>query len=172
MKASSASNRQGWLFLLGYWMAFSALASSKVDFNRDIRPLLSEKCYACHGPDAHKVKGGLRLDLRSSATQPAHSGKIAIVPGKPGQSDLVRRIFTEDADDRMPPPASHKSLSPAQQELLKRWISEGAEYRIHWAYGLPVRPAIPSKQNPIDYLVRHRLKEAGLEPSPQAEPRI
>src|SRR6266576_6339716 len=87
------------LMVFNLLFASSSFASSKLDFNRDIRPLLSEKCFACHGPDARKVKGGLRLDLRSVATKPANSGKIAIVPGKPAESDLVRRIFTADEDD-------------------------------------------------------------------------
>src|SRR5436190_6504587 len=136
MKTRSISNPQCWLMLGSCICTFSALAS-KVDYNRDIRPLLSEKCYACHGPDARKVKGDLRLDVRNSATNPAASGKIAIVPGNPTESDLLRRILTADTDDLMPPPASHKSLSLAQKELLKRWIVEGAEYRVHWAYTRP-----------------------------------
>src|SRR5258706_16305594 len=99
------------LMLINLLLAPGLFASSKLDFNRDIHPLLSEKCFACHGPDVRKVKGGLRLDLRNIATKPANSGKIAIVPGKPTESDLVRRIFTDDADDLMPPKASHKILT-------------------------------------------------------------
>src|SRR5438094_4139461 len=96
-------------------LASVASAVPKVDFNRDVRPLLSENCFACHGPDAKKVKGGLRLDLREVATRPLKSGATAIVPGKPAESELVRRIFATDADDLMPPAQSHKTLTAAQK---------------------------------------------------------
>src|SRR5258705_11832417 len=121
MKMSRMRNQQCRLLILSNLLLVSAsFALSKLDFNRYILPLLSEKCFACHGPDARKVKGGLRLDLRSVATKPANSGKIAIIPGKPAESDLVRRIFTEDTDDLMPPRASHKTLTTTQKEMLKR----------------------------------------------------
>jgi hypothetical protein len=173
MNTGNTRNRRYRLLLPLYFLAIPcAVAASKVDFNRDIRPLLSENCYACHGPDARKVKGGFRLDIRSSVTKPANSGKVPIVPGSPGESDLVRRIFTTDEDDLMPPRASHKILTVAQKQLLKRWISEGAEYQIHWAYSPPLKPAVHSNQHPIDYLVGSRLKEAGIKPSRQAEPHV
>src|SRR5688572_21638785 len=109
--------------------AASSAAKSKLSYNRDIRPVLSDNCFFCHGPDPNKRKGKLRLDVREEAL-----AKQAIVPGKPGESELVRRILTQDPDDLMPPPESHKILTPAQKELLKRWITEGAEYQNHWAY--------------------------------------
>jgi hypothetical protein len=166
-------NQTLWL-LLAYYSIGAPLtfASSKVDFNRDIRPILSENCYACHGPDTKKVKGGLRLDLPGVATRPVDSGKIPIVPGKPKESELITRIFTSDSDDLMPPPASHKLLTLAQKELLNRWVLEGAEYRVHWAYVVPIKATIPETENPIDYLVGNQLKTVGLKPSPQAAPHV
>ena len=121
-------------------MAVPAFAAPRVDFNREVRPILSDNCFACHGPDSQKVKGQLRLDLRANAIAPAKSGKPAMVAGKPDQSELVRRLETSDPDDQMPPPESHKTLTPVQRELLTRWIREGAEYQGHWAYQPPVRP--------------------------------
>jgi hypothetical protein len=166
------NDRRWWWLPCFLTLASVACAAPRVDFNRDVRPLLSDNCLACHGPDAKKVKAGLRLDLREVATKPLKSGETAIVPGKPGKSALVRRIFAADADDLMPPAESHKTLTLAQKELLKRWISEGAEYRGHWAYDPPKKAAVPAGENPIDFLVRVRLREAGLSPSREAERRI
>jgi hypothetical protein len=163
------------LFALTSALAFvgshPADAAPKVDFNRDIRPLLSDNCFACHGPDAKKVKGGLRLDLRDVAVKPAKSDKIAIVPGKPDESELVRRIFTTDPDDRMPPPESNKTLTTAQKDLFKRWIAEGAQYQGHWAYTAPVKAKTPPGAGAVDFLVRQHLSEVGLHPSPPADRR-
>lgn len=165
----------GVIFLLGC----SAVAQSqtpspqgKLRFNRDIRPILSDNCFACHGPDSKKLKSGLRLDLSDHATKPAKSGKVAVVAGKPNESELVSRIFAKDADDIMPPPESHKILTQAQKELLRRWIAEGAEYEGHWAYLAPVKPAVPGFWNGIDFLVQQRLKELALSPSPSADRRM
>ena len=98
-----------------------------LDFNRDIRPILSENCFACHGPDEQKRKSKLRLDVRDDALKPAKSGAVAIVPGKADQSELVKRItLAEDHDDVMPPAKSKKRLTPRQVEVLKRWVAEGA----------------------------------------------
>ncbi len=151
--------------------AIQASAAPKVDFNRDVRPLLSDNCFACHGNDTNKIKGGFRLDVRESAVGAAKSGKHAIVAGKPAESELVRRILTSDADDLMPPGESHKTLTPAQKDLLQRWIAEGAEYRGHWAYQPPVRPAVPAGASGIDPLVRARLASLGLQPSAEADRR-
>src|SRR5439155_19573386 len=137
--------------------AGSSASRSKPSYNRDIRPVLSENCFYCHGPDSNKRKGKLRLDVREEAL-----AKQAIVPGKPNESELVRRIFTKDTDDLMPPPESHKMLTPAQKELLRRWIAEGAEYQSHWAYVPPLKPPVPADRNGIDFLVQQRLKEIGL----------
>src|SRR5262249_32214153 len=114
----------------------------KIDFNRDIRPILSDKCFACHGPDTTKLKGKLRLDLRDVAVK-----RGAIVPGKPDESELVRRIHAGDPDQRMPPPASNKTLTAAEKELLTRWIAGGADYKAHWAFVAPRLPALPPVKN-------------------------
>ena len=119
--------------------AADASRRSRVEFNRDIRPILSENCYACHGPDKNKRKAKLRLDDRASAVSIQ-----AIVPGKPDESGLVERMLSDDAEQVMPPPASHKTLTPAQKDLLKRWIAQGAEYQAHWAYVPPERHPVPT----------------------------
>src|SRR5688572_24577295 len=103
----------------------SGVAADKLDFNRDIRSIISNNCFACHGPDAETVAGDLRLDLREDAVQADDEGLAAIVPGKPEASELIRRINAND-DERMPPEASHKTLTAAEKELLTRWIAEGA----------------------------------------------
>lgn len=148
-----------------------AAATPAIDFNREIRPLLSDHCFACHGPDAARVKGGLQLDSRDAALRPAKSGKPALVPGRPDESELVRRIETTDADDLMPPPESHKVLTPGQRETLRRWVAAGAEYQGHWAYVPPVRPPVPPGTNAVDYLVRQRLDTLGWAPAPPADRR-
>lgn len=146
--------------------ACAAGAPGKLSYNRDIRPLLSDNCFYCHGPDSGKRKGKLRLDVREEAIQ-----RKAIVPGNPAGSELVRRVFTTNPDDLMPPPESHKTLTPAQKELLRRWIAAGAEYQDHWAFVPPVRPAVPAGRNAIDYLVGERLRALGLKHSPEADRR-
>src|SRR6266498_4042483 len=154
------------LAFAGMPTAGSSTAKSRLSYNRDIRPVLSENCFYCHGPDPNKRKGKLRLDVREEAIT-----KQAIVPGKPGESELVRRIFTKDPDDLMPPPESHKVLTPAQKELVRRWIADGAEYQNHWAYVPPVKSSVPAGWNGIDFLVQKRLKEIGRKPSPEADRR-
>ena len=141
-------------------------SAKKVDYNRDIRPVLSDNCFYCHGPDEKKREAKLRLDVREDAI-----AAKAFIPGKPDQSELVKRIFTKDPDDLMPPPDSHKKLTAAQKDLFKRWIAEGAEYQTHWAYVAPKRPVVPAGQNGVDHLVQTRLKEVGLKPSPEADRR-
>ena len=148
-----------------------AVTVRKADFSRDILPLLSDNCFACHGPDTNKIKGGLRLDLPGAALKPAKSGKLPIVAGKPGDSELVRRLLTSDDDDKMPPPESHKALTQAQRELVQRWIAEGAEYKGHWAYTPPAKPAVTTGPAAIDQLVQQRVKEMGLVPALEADRR-
>ena len=138
-----------------------------VEFNRDIRPILSNNCFLCHGPDKGRRKAGLRLDLEDEAK------KDAIVPGKLLQSELWARITTLAIDDRMPPKGSKKQLNTHQIELLKRWIEQGAKYEGHWAYIPPRQNALPSTKhkwgnNPIDNFVGARLQSEGLSPSPEA----
>jgi hypothetical protein len=142
-----------------------------IEFNRDVRPILSDNCFHCHGPDNNARKAGLRLDLRDNAIKAAESGAMPIVPGKPAESELARRISSMDTDEVMPPPDSHKKLTPRQKEILNRWISEGAIYQQHWSFEPPVKPEVPAGQNGIDVLVRKRLAEIGLKPSPEADRR-
>ncbi|MFM7323010.1 MAG: DUF1549 domain-containing protein, partial [Armatimonadota bacterium] len=146
-------------------------APARLAFNRDIRPLLSDACFKCHGPDAKTRQAGLRLDLRAEALRAMASGKAAIVPGKPERSELVRRLSTKDSALAMPPAAAHKTLTALQKESLRRWIAEGAAYQQHWAYEPPVKPRIPAGRNPIDHLVGLRLAAEGLAPAPTADRR-
>jgi hypothetical protein len=145
-------------------------ATPKVSFNRDIRPILSDHCFACHGPDKNKRQGKLRLDERDAAI-----AKKALVPGKPGESELIARIHSKDDSEVMPPPEHHKPLSKEQKELLERWITQGAEYQAHWAYIAPTRPALPTvKQqawvkNPIDAFILAQLEARKIAPSPAAD---
>ncbi len=159
--------------LFGFWAvlllaagANCGMADNRVQFNRDVRPILSDNCFQCHGPDAGHRQGDLRLDVREAAVEFG-----AIVPGKPAASALVARILSEDADERMPPAESNKHLTPQQKEILKRWVAEGAEYQQHWSYEPPVKAEIPAGENGIDFLVRKRLAEVGLKPSPEVDRR-
>ena len=146
--------------------------ASRIEYNRDIRPILSDNCFLCHGPDKNARKAKLRLDIREEALKLG-----AIVPGRPDKSELVRRIFTTDADDQMPPAESHKHLSAAQKETLKRWIASGAEYQAHWAYVKPARPEPPAVKrkknvdNAIDSFIVRNLETRGIQPSPEADRR-
>jgi hypothetical protein len=150
--------------------AVHAAASPKIEYNRDVRPILAENCFYCHGQDPNKRKADLRLDVRDVAVKAG-----AIVPGKASESALVERINSKDASEQMPPPDSHRVLTPSQKETLTRWIEQGAEYQQHWAYVAPVRPAIPTvKQpnwvrNPIDSFVLAKLDAEGIAPSPEAD---
>ena len=137
-------------------LALTTLAKNEsVQFNRHIRPILSENCFACHGPDKAQRKARLRLDTHSGATQDL-GGHAAIVPGNSEKSALVYRITTNRGNDRMPP--SGNGLKAQQIELLRRWIDQGAHYNMHWSYVKPARPPLPIVQNtkwvrnPIDYL--------------------
>jgi hypothetical protein len=156
--------------LAGALLASSAAqAAGKVRFNRDIRPILSENCYYCHGPDPKHREADLRLDDRAAAIEAK-----AILPGNPTDSELIARIITDDEDDLMPPPDTHKVLKPAQKELIKQWIAEGANYEAHWAYTPLVKPAVPKADKTtaaIDAFIRATLAEKNLQPSEQADPR-
>src|SRR5206468_11324929 len=121
----------------------AARADAPVNYNRDIRPILSNNCFKCHGPDAKERQAGLRLDVREEALKPAESGRRAIVPGKLSSSTLVRRILSPRDQYRMPPPSSNKKLTAAEKELLQRWIEQGAEYQPHWSLIPPKRPSVP-----------------------------
>ena len=165
-----------WLSFAVIPAAMPALTAAQVDFNRDVRPILSDACFACHGPDEAKVKSKLRLDVRELALKPAKSGAIAIVPGKPDESELIKRILTSNEDDIMPPLKAHKTLTAAQKETLRTWIAQGATYQGHWAFTLPARPPVPTvagaftqwARTPVDVFVAERLVREGLKPQPEA----
>ncbi len=147
-------------------------AADPVEFNRDIRPILSENCIPCHGPDKARRKSGLRLDDRAAALAAA-----AFVPGRPDESELVDRISSLDPEAVMPPPESTKILTPSQKDLLRRWVAEGARYQAHWAYEPIRRPAVPAvrdaawAKDPIDRFVLAALEAKGIAPSPEADRR-
>ena len=141
-----------------------------VNFGREVLPILSDKCFFCHGPDEKKRKAGRRLDTLEGATA-EKDGVIAVVPGKVAESELVARILSIDPEEIMPPPKSNKTLTPAQRETLRRWVAEGAKWGKHWAFEKPERPAVPTVggvANPIDAFIRERLAREGLKPSPEA----
>jgi hypothetical protein len=140
-----------------------------IEFNRDVRPVITENCFACHGPDKNQRKAKLRLDVREIALE-----RGAVVPGKPTESKLIEHIFSTDPEEIMPPPKSHKVLSAAQKELLREWIAAGAEYEPHWAYIKLKRPPVPQPsttgwaRNPIDDFILQTLETKGIHPSPEA----
>ncbi|HCN77361.1 MAG TPA: hypothetical protein DIT13_09240 [Verrucomicrobiales bacterium] len=155
-------------------LAASAHAAGKLDFNRDIRPILSDNCFACHGFDEKKRKADLRLDTAEGAYA-VLDGVAVIKPGDPAQSSVMQRIVTTDPDDIMPPPESHKKLTPAQIGTLKKWIEQGAEYQQHWSFITPRKPAVPEVRNSkfeirnsVDAFIQARLAQEGLEPAPEA----
>jgi hypothetical protein len=138
----------------------------RIEFNRDVRPILSDNCFFCHGPDAGHRKADLRLDLREEAVK-----NEVIVPGEVDASSLIERIFEMDAKVVMPPPESNKSLTARQKAILRKWVEQGAGYQKHWSYEPPVKAAIPAGVNGIDHLVRKRLAATGLSPAPEADRR-
>ena len=152
-------------------LAWSALADAKVSFNREIRPILSEQCFSCHGFDAKHRKADLRLDTREGALAD-NDGVRAIIPGDPAKSELWKRLLSQDPEEVMPPPEAHKpKLTAKQRETLRRWIEEGAPYEPHWAFTPPQRPALKEKgPAAIDALIDNGLKEAGLKASAEASP--
>jgi hypothetical protein len=153
----------------------TAPAARKVDFTREIRPILANHCWSCHGPDEKQRKAGLRLDLADTARAKLESGFSAVVPGKSDDSELVARIEATDDAEIMPPPAAKKPLAAEQKLMLRLWIDQGAEYAQHWAFTPPKRPALPRvrnthwARNDIDLFVLKRLEEAGLTPAPEAD---
>ena len=153
-------------------VAAAAHSPATLSFNRDIRPILSENCFQCHGPDANRRKADFRLDVRDDAVE-----ALAFVPGAPEKSEMIRRIFSTDAEEQMPPVDSNRTLTAAQKERLKRWVKEGAPYEPHWAYTVPVRPALPKvkgrtqPENPIDAFIVATLERERLTPAPEADRR-
>ncbi len=153
----------------------SSSPESKVDFTREVRPILASHCFKCHGQDEGARKAGMRLDVRENAIKPAKSGELPIVPGKPDESELVYRIFSTNEDDLMPPPDAKNPLAPAEKEILKQWITEGAKYEPHWAFIAPKQLRLPKvhdkswPHNAIDYFVLTQLEKEGLRPSSPAD---
>jgi hypothetical protein len=145
----------------------------KVEFNRDIRPILSDTCYTCHGPAKSTRKAGLRLDTEDGLFADLGEGRV-VAPGKPDQSELWRRVSAAEPSKRMPPPKSGRKLTARQVELIRRWIEQGAKWQNHWAFIPPQRPALPAlkdarwPRNPIDHFILARLEKEGLRPSPEA----
>ena len=145
-------------------------AAGKISYNRDIRPILSENCFFCHGFDKEKREAGLRLDTFQGATSRKSS---AIVPGKPEESELIYRIFTDDEDDHMPPLDSAYRLTREQKDALKQWIKEGAEYEEHWAYQKLTRPEVPAlAKHPVDAFLKRTWDEQKVRPVKKATPRV
>ena len=153
-------------------VSFSCLlrAAEEVDYNRDVRPILAEKCYPCHGPDKKARKAKLRLDDLAAAMK---SG--AIIPGKPAESEVLERIFSDDPDERMPPKKSKATLSESEKELLRKWVAGGARTSRHWAFIPPKQSPLPTTRdvswarNPIDQFILARLEKEKLEPAAEAD---
>lgn len=147
----------------------------KIDYSRDIKPILSNHCFACHGPDPKSLKAGLRLDIAEHATKPLASKAVAIVPGKPDKSELVARIRTTDKSEVMPPPVHGKPLSAEQKELLIAWVASGAEFQGHWAFTKPTKSTVPQVGNPtwikneIDAFILAKLEQAKIKPASMAD---
>ena len=151
--------------------------AARVDFNREIRPLLSDRCFRCHGPDSAKRKAELRLDVRDGAFRKLDDGWAIVKPRDSAHSELVRRTSSDDVEEMMPPPDSNLSLTDAEKALLARWVAEGADYRPHWSLA-PVAAVPPpslrggAPDNPIDAFVRARLDKEGVTPAPRASSEI
>jgi hypothetical protein len=159
-------------------LAFAADAAgdAPVNFQRQVRPILSDNCFLCHGPDQGTRMADLRLDIRTGAFATRKDG-VVIVPGKPEESLLIKRVFAEKAAMRMPPAFSHKTLTQEQKDILRRWVAQGAPWKDHWAFVAPVRPALPDvkdtkwSRNPIDRFILAKLEANGLAPAPEASRR-
>src|SRR2546429_1369995 len=157
-------------------LSSAALRPQTVNFQRDVRPILSDNCFSCHGPDQSTRMAGLRLDLPESAFATRPNG-APIVPGKPEASLLYKRISAETPASRMPPPSSHKELTGKQKETLKTWIAQGANWKQHWSFIHPTRPNPPAvtnrawPRNPIDRFILAKLEASGLSPNAEADRR-
>lgn len=174
VKYSHLMNQRIAILLLCF-PAITHAEEEKIVFNRDVRPILSQHCFACHGPDAHERKGELRLDVAEDALKGGESKKPAIVPGKPEESELWTRIISRVPDEVMPPLDFHNDLSTEQKETLHQWITQGAKYQGHWAFVTPKKPTVPKSpeyKNPIDQFVAAQLGKKNLKFSPQANPHL
>ena len=154
-------------FVVGSFTARAAVPGP--DFTREVRPILSQHCLVCHGPDEKSRKAGLRLDVRDAALKGGKGDGAAIVPGKPDASAVMARIISHYADEVMPPPGEKKPLSSAQIDTLRRWIAAGANYANHWAFEPPVKVPVQSGTHPVDALVQVKQREKGVLPAPSAE---
>ncbi|MFM9964108.1 MAG: DUF1553 domain-containing protein [Planctomycetaceae bacterium] len=164
------------LFAVTAIAASTHAADAPIDFNRDIRPILSNRCWKCHGPDEKERQAGLRFDSRDGVLAKLESGKVAVVVGKPDESELIRRILSSDETERMPPAGQGKPLEVREVELLRAWVQQGAKFAKHWSYEKPERPAVPTIENqkskiknPIDNFILARLAREGLTLSPEAD---
>lgn len=178
LKSSLAGLAFTWLTFSCNQLSDSGALPEKVSYNFHIRPLLSDRCFACHGPDISKVQAGLRLDIPESALAELkeNKGKYAIIPGNPDESELVKRISSPDPAYQMPSPESHLPLLTGQEiALVKRWIEQGARYEKHWSFISPEKSVLPEVSdeawciNEIDYFVLHKLDEKGLKPNSEAD---
>ena len=159
-----------WISTLGFANVALATDESTLSFSRDISPILSENCFSCHGPDAQHREAGLRLDLQKNAWGETANGQAAIVPGDVEASALWQRIIATDPDEIMPPASTHKTITTAQKDLIRRWIAEGAQYEEHWAFIPPVRSEVPlADANPIDFFIRKQLAGAKADLSKEAD---
>ena len=140
-------------------------AQAKLDYNRDVRPILAESCFNCHGPDANSRKAKLRLDTAGGATAERKGGIVPVVPGKPDESELVARIFSDDPDEQMPPPDHPMQLDADEKAILRQWIAEGAEYKGHWAF---IKPERIETKHGIDSFAAAKFRETGLKPNATA----
>ena len=150
-------------------LAVRASVAAEPTFSRDVLPILSDKCIYCHGPDANHRKADLRLDVEEAAKAPHKGGRAAIVPGDAGASLAMERLLSADPDEKMPPPDSHKEVTAAQIDVLRRWIEAGAKWGRHWAFEPVVRPVPPAEGHPVDAFVAASHREQGLDFSPEAE---
>jgi hypothetical protein len=164
-------------FLKRFTICLAALAlpfgakakSATIEFDRDVRPILSDNCFYCHGSDPNHRKAKMRLDTAEGA-----AAKKAFVPGKPEESELIRRIFSKDPDEHMPPPDSNRHLTDEQKEILRDWIQQGGKYGTHWAFIAPVRPELPKvknkkwPRNEIDHFILAKLESEKIKPNPEA----
>ncbi|MES2660711.1 MAG: PSD1 and planctomycete cytochrome C domain-containing protein [Verrucomicrobiota bacterium] len=151
-------------FLIALAAGTSSHAAEKADFAREVRPILSNRCFKCHGPDESTRKGKLRLDIPEAAYGKGESGKIAIVPGKPSESEFIKRLHAADPDDRMPPASAKMELSETEKKVLEQWVVQGADYHPHWAFVAPKKPA----GNSIDEIIGKKLAAENFKPSPEA----
>lgn len=165
------------VFVLSASQQLPSAAAQDVSFAQQVRPILSNKCFVCHGPDEEKLEAGLRLDDPQISTRPLASGETAVVAGHPEKSELIRRISSKDPDVRMPPAGFAKQLTDAEIDTLRRWIEQGGQYATHWAWAKPVRPAVPAPAesdahwplNPIDNFVLQKMTQHGFRPSIAAD---